>query len=566
MKNFRYYLTFIFISSFIISGCSHSNLTASEVMENSIEAMTGKEEFGFTLESHAEESDGQTLAINSKGQVQHDPRTAHITLKSDYDDGELVETEVYLSEDAIYHKGTSGEEEEWIKSSFQHTPPTPHEQLKVINEFVDSFTFTENDDHYHFALTNYQEGLDTLASTIFPFFHVSDHPFVEMIFYVYRQEGILNHLTYEFIIDKQSSILVSESIELLLDIGDDLVGNETTFTEQLHVTYDFSNRVEEIQIPENIINKAMSYGEYIFADRELETEEVPTETKGISDGNHFNGANFTTDGEWIYFADDFSNDGIYRINKADIDNGIEKISDVSASDINVTDEWIYFHDSTDDFHVYRMKKDGSGLEKILHTYTIDLRVIDNIIYYKNFAGTNNRSLFQAKRSGATTTTFTLVDHLFRYTVHQDDVFYLTDDFQLYRTDLDPKDKSSYLLTNHLVGMFQAEDGYIYYENLNDGNTIYRTPTDGYGFEKLTTDESQGFNVSDDSIYFTNVSDNYALYKLDLNTLDSIKMDEKGSSIHVIDDLVFYQKHITSFELGWFVINKDGSDARQLFFD
>nr|WP_275980165.1 DUF5050 domain-containing protein [Halalkalibacter alkaliphilus] len=307
----------------------------------------------------------------------------------------------------------------------------------------------------------------------------------------------------------------------------------------------------------------MSYGEYISG-RQEKTEEVPIETKGISDGNHFNGANFTSDGEWIYFIDHLAHDGIYRFKKEDIDKGMNKISDVSASNINITEHWIYYQDPTDDNHIYRIKKDGSDKEKSLYHNAIGLRVINDTLYYKDFAGTNNRSLYQSKLSSATTTTFSLVDHLFRFTIHQGNVFYLTDDFYLFVTDLDPNNKMNFPLTNHQVGMFQAKDGFIYYENRHDGNTIYRTPTDGERFEKLTNVESQGFNVTDDSIYFTNVDDNLGLYKYDLETRETTKLDDRAFSIQVIDDLVFYQKHISNLELGWFVINKDGSNPRRLY--
>ncbi|ADU32265.1 DUF6612 family protein [Evansella cellulosilytica] len=561
-------LCFLFVSSAIFIGCSNEELTAIEVLENTIDAMDDINEFRFVLDSHAEDQDGQQIVISSEGNVQYTPLAAHMKLESDYDDEHQVKTEVYISDDAIYHQGTRVAETdaEWIGNDYSHTPPTPHEQFDLIKEFSDSFTFIEERDYYHFTLSTYDDGLDNLLSTIFPFFHVQDDPLLEIMLYILRSEGIVEQLNYEFTINKDTFMRESELIELLLDVGNPDI-DDMTFMEQINITYDYTD-TEPVFIPDEVIDNARKIGENMsdsLIDLEIDTETSIEEEKGISDGNHFNGAKFTTDGEWIYFADDHHIEGIYRFKADEIDNHVEKLSDDIAANINVTDDWIYYEDRSKDSHVYRMSKDGSEIEQVISDNTIDVRVIDETLYYKNFNGHNQRSLYATQLSPTTTTTFTLVDHVFRFTIHQGNVFYQGDDHHLYVTDVDPNDNANFPFISHRVGTFQALDEYIYYENSEDGHSLYRISTDGYRVEKLTEAESQGFNVTEDSLFFTNASDDEALYRLDLDTLEKTKLDDRGFSIHVIDDLVFYQKHISSFELGWFVINKDGTNPRQINF-
>jgi hypothetical protein len=100
-------------------------------------------------------------------------------------------------------------------------------------------------------------------------------------------------------------------------------------------------------------------------------------------------------------------------------------------------------------------------------------------------------------------------------------------------------QSPLILSRDHTGMFNVEDGWIYFENKNDGSTIYRATLDGLKEEKLTNVESQGFNVSGDYLYFTNMSDDMGLYQLNLDTLEVEKLDDRGSHIHVIHDSIFY---------------------------
>ncbi|MFA9456859.1 DUF6612 family protein [Halalkalibacter sp. AB-rgal2] len=559
MKKYLFFTFFLLITS----ACSEPNLNASEVWKRSIESMNNVTEYTFTLESQAEETDNLIATKYSEGSVQYDPLISYITVINEYDEDTRADAEVYITDETFFYKSSLQDEEEWEVRPLLETPISPYEQMSLVNEFSDLFSFNAEKDYYHFSLTASDEDFHSFALDIIPFFHISDSMTNELMLHLIREMGQIDRISYDFTINKETFKKTSATIELHINIGEDGTQNKM-FVEQIHITYDYS-KIEPILIPKTI--KELPFEEKDVEDLLNKQDEYTEHQKGISDGNYFNGAHFTTDDDWIYFSDDFVvGDGVYRFKQADIDNQIEKIADVSASYLNVTDDWLYYQDPTDDFNVYRMKKDGSEIEKQIHYRIANLRVIDDVLYYKNFSEVGPPSLQQAQIDGSITTTFSLADNISRFTVHQGNAYYQTDNFQLYVTDLDPHSQSSHLFTVHLVGLFQIKDNYMYYQNRSDGHSIYRSPIDGHGIEKLLDAESQDFHVTDDSIFFTNASDDFALYKLDLETQELVKIDDSGFAIHIIEDLVFYQKPISSSELGWFVVNQDGTNIRRLHFE
>ncbi|WP_078427133.1 DUF6612 family protein [Alkalihalobacterium alkalinitrilicum] len=535
-------------------------LAPEEVLKHSIEVMREVHTYAFELDSISSESDMGTMTAHISGSSTVSPLHAHIKRTSRVA-ASTMKTEAYIIEDETYFL-MDDDKDLWINVSPEVGTVDLVEEMELILEYIDLFHFTEDKNGYRFSISTDEEEMNTLWTGLFPFFYVFDDPLFHTMMQVIRLESGPSYLNYEMVIDKESFYRTSAMMEYAYDMNLTDDGSENKLTETLYMTYHSMNEVDEVIVPKTVIENARTYGEILFGNHEAEEEQklFTHEKKGNSDGNHMNGSYFATDGVNIYYSNWMQESGIYKL----ADDGIEKelISDVLAVDLNVTEDWIYYSDEKDGFNVYRMSKDGSDVEKISSDYAIDLRVVDEWLFYKtNNPLNNNQPLYMVHSKDGVK--LQIVDNLFRYTVYEDQVLYQKEpQGNLYLLEIDEMRQTYPQMLDYSVRRFIVEAGWIYFESAVDDGKIYRVRLDGTQVEQLTRDESQGFNVVDETLYFTNVSEGHSLYQLDLNTLESAKLDERGSHIHIINDRLYYSKHISGLELGWFQMNLDGSKAER----
>jgi hypothetical protein len=563
------YLLFMvsLVGGMILLGCE-KELSAEEVLNHSIEAMSEVDNYEVNIKAISKEGKGEEMVIENNGTINVSPSSGHLEVVNKSEEEE-THTEVYFSEDSSYYKGKN----QWIHLPQQIKGLKPVRELEVIKKYLNEFSFSETKDNYHFSLSTKDKEFKNFIE-LFPYFYFIEDPFFESLLRAYREERSVTDFHYEFAIDKESFLRTSAKISHIFDA--DVPGFEevSQFKEQLVISYDSYNE-EEILIPKEVSEGGVSFAEYLLGPIEAEENEASTSentewedaTRGITDGNHFNGANFVSDKEWIYYTNYFMDGaGIFRMKPNG--EGLEKISDVAALNLNVTDSWIYYTDPTDGSNIYRMKNDGSTIERLVYTYALGLRVTDDWMYYvQRTQDSETTTLVKTKKEGNATTSFELANDAFRFTIYQDKVIYQTQqDFKLIVSGMENSNERPQILVHDKTGMFNVENGWVYFENKDKESTLHRIRLDGTVEEQLTEVESQGFNVSGDYLYYTNMSDDMGLYQLDLNTLEEVKLDKRGSHIHVAHDSIFYSKHINSLDLGWFKMKKGSQNSQRIIIE
>lgn len=90
------------------------------------------------------------------------------------------------------------------------------------------------------------------------------------------------------------------------------------------------------------------------------------------------------------------------------------------------------------------------------------------------------------------------------------------------------------------GLAAVKDGWIYYHNVNGGNSLYKIKTDGTEKMPLCGDAPFNINVVGDWIYYTNVVENYNIYKIRTNGTDRTKLnDDESWNVTVADNWIYY---------------------------
>ncbi|MFV8827907.1 DUF6612 family protein [Alkalihalobacterium sp. APHAB7] len=541
-------------------------LTREEILQHSIEAMKEVQAYSFEMDAITNEADMGTLISYLSGTAKVEPLEAHIKRSSKIS-GTTMRSEVYITGGETYFL-MDEESDLWINVSPEIHALEPAKEIELILENIDLFHFTEDNNGYRFSISTKEDEMLTLWKGLFPFYYVMDDPLFHTMIHTIRTENGPASFTYEMIIDKETFHRTSAMLEytfsmsiLDLDAENDEVENK--MVETLYISYDALNETDdEVTVPQGVIENAKTYGDILLGDRDPLKEEAGflTGEKGNSDGNHLNGSYFATDGEAVYYSNWMQESGIYKWTDGQEEK--ELISDVLAKDLNVMGDWLYYSDERDRFNVYRMKKDGTEVEKVSDDYAIDLRVMDGWIFYKaNNPLNNKQSLYMVSEKGVK---IQLIDDLFRYNIYEDQVIYQTEPKGiLYVVGIDELGQTHPpRVIDYPVRTFIVEDDWVYFESALNGAKLYRVRLDGTSTEQLSTDESQGFNVAGDALYFTNVTEDHSLYKIDLNTLEAEMLDERGSHIHIINGRLYYSKHISAIQLGWFQMDLDGTNMER----
>ena len=91
-----------------------------------------------------------------------------------------------------------------------------------------------------------------------------------------------------------------------------------------------------------------------------------------------------------------------------------------------------------------------------------------------------------------------------------------------------------------LGLIDRKGDWIYYQNGNDGNTLYKMHKNGSGRTKLNNDWSYSIHVSGNWVYYCNLSDGENLYKIRIDGKDKTKLNnDKSLFISVSGDWVYY---------------------------
>ncbi len=154
--------------------------------------------------------------------------------------------------------------------------------------------------------------------------------------------------------------------------------------------------------------------------------------------------------------------------------------------------------------------------------------------------------------------------------------YVTEDSYgyLYFNNTDDKNKLYKLDTNGVFNNAIADDnaqyinvfnGWVYYSNYTEGGKIYKVKEDGTSKQKLCDDMAAYVNVSGDWIYYSNHSDGGRLYKIKSNGTGrapvSQALKDEVAYINVSGGWIYYTNKSDRHRP--YVINKDGSYVSKL---
>ncbi len=201
-------------------------------------------------------------------------------------------------------------------------------------------------------------------------------------------------------------------------------------------------------------------------------------TKGNNQSSLQWGGYIATDGDWYYYS---SNEGgaLYKM-KAD-GSEQQKLTEEAAKQIHVIDGYIYYQCSVEGSTgpcIKRIKTDGSD-ETVLHNGMIEnMKIIGERIYFK--------------------------DQL--------------DSLNLHSIALDGSDEAKESSAEEMYD-YLIDGKYLYYENGQDGNKVYRSNIDGSDAVCMIDHEVNGMTIAGNKLYY-NDSTTHCLSTYDLSTGES----------------------------------------------
>lgn len=252
----------------------------------------------------------------------------------------------------------------------------------------------------------------------------------------------------------------------------------------------------------------------------------PADTIGNTSGNLNNKGLYCESDGYIYFANIYDNNYLYRMEPGG--TNAEKLIDVPVSYINAGGDYLYFY--FDDpggtkfmgiagrmSGIYRLKKGETDFVCLDKCTSGVLNLIGNTLYYEHYDNTNG--------------------------------------MQLYHSSLDGKDKG--LSVPEIVNPACVISGDIYYSEQD--SQILKLYRPGSSEGRVFMDYAVYNPVVDGSdIYFMNMKDDYCLYRYSLSDghLDKIT-DERIDTFNVYGGMIFYQRNQNPALIR---VNSDGSGA------
>ena len=226
-------------------------------------------------------------------------------------------------------------------------------------------------------------------------------------------------------------------------------------------------------------------------------------------------------GEWMYFVQSGTEGGIYKV-KID---GTEKtkISNVISYKVYVEGEWVYYTSNYSGGKLYRMKNDGSLVMQILNEDCCNYIIKDGYVYYTK---ASDRLVYKCNLDGKGKTILCAgFGGEFLSLVGKKLV--VTDGYDVLSVKLDGNGFTSFGTRNVQYSFLNGNDGWVYYlrhdfrNGVNEMSTFGRMKPDGSQrtdiYEYNFLNHANTFiNVVNGWIYFQNEYDNDTLYRVKID--------------------------------------------------
>ncbi len=224
-------------------------------------------------------------------------------------------------------------------------------------------------------------------------------------------------------------------------------------------------------------------------------------------------------GEWIYYTDGTSG-GMFKVRIDGTDN--TKLSSVTSYKLYVEGDWIYYTSEYSGGMLYKMKTDGSSVTQIFSENCKEFIVHEGYVYYISasdgmvYKCTTDGKDRAAVCDGFGGTRLCLADQK----------LVVVNRYDILSVNLDGSGYTSFGTTNVQYGYLNSKDGWIYYlesdfRNGNDMSVIGRMKPDGSDktdiFEyKYLNHANYYLNVANGWIYFKNEGENDSLYRVKID--------------------------------------------------
>lgn len=244
-----------------------SDLTIEEVFEQAREASEKIESIQADM-SIKQNMISEAIGIDMNTDISvvlemiKEPLSIHQLMEVGIDEGDIetMQTEVYMTDDGLFMKEPMSEG--WISlptdmfddvSASMGVGNDPSLDLSSLKEFIDDFTFEQNDEHYILTLNGSGEKfkalmLDELESTGITAGMGEDESEV-------LENMIIHQLDYELFIDKKTFDTTAFNLSMDMEIGE--VGEEIRIAQDIIAKMSRINDIQNIEIPQEVLDSAV---------------------------------------------------------------------------------------------------------------------------------------------------------------------------------------------------------------------------------------------------------------------------------------------------------------------
>lgn len=207
---------------------------------------------------------------------------------------------------------------------------------------------------------------------------------------------------------------------------------------------------------------------------------------------------------YINTNDDYQ---IYRMNPDG--SGKEKMDDSTAFRLVADGDWLYFSG----MELFKIRSDGSEKIKLDNLWLDELAVGNGWLYAEE--GQSDTSGISRRRTDGGQSEFLNEYQITNLVLEGDNLFYrnVDDNYTLYRTKIDGTDEQR--LTDDPLDYsgLAVQDGWVYYANDSESSKLFRIRVDGTERTRLGDDYASYLAVSGEWIYYSNGDDGGKLYRI-----------------------------------------------------
>lgn len=200
---------------------------------------------------------------------------------------------------------------------------------------------------------------------------------------------------------------------------------------------------------------------------------------------------------WIYYADYTRASALTRT------NGVESevVVDDACTYLNVLGDWIYYCNDSDASNLYRIRTDGTGRERLVEGDCSYITATTDWIYFIQYIDEEGTGHLQRMDTATLGEPELLVDDCTRMALDGEYIYYQDKEHRrLYQIGVDGTGQTMLNSGDNCYSLNVA-DGWIYYQNFNDDDTLYRIRTDGTDREQLLDCDTEYLNLRGEWIYY-----------------------------------------------------------------